>query len=112
VFDAECDKWTLPSLPHYQYTNPIIQRHTTYLSGNYAHVNDSHRELYAANKVKIDDAIIKKCKLTMDFKDEACAICLERLLDGKKIKPAHENMHYFHTDCIDKWNGTCPLCRK
>lgn len=46
------------------------------------------------------------------LKKEECSICLEPIINEKKILTCD---HIFHIDCIDKWastNPSCPMCRK
>ena len=43
----------------------------------------------------------------------ACMVCLEEYKAGDVVKTL-PCLHYFHSDCIDKWlrrNGKCPECR-
>ena len=41
--------------------------------------------------------------------NNTCSICLERKLFC--IKTPFRCKHSFHSSCIAKWNGDCPLCR-
>lgn len=43
-----------------------------------------------------------------------CAICLEELREGEKVKMVVYCKHVFHPECIDAWlaaHVTCPICR-
>lgn len=41
-----------------------------------------------------------------------CFICLENELEsGKKLKTLSCN-HVVHADCMNRWNGDCPICRR
>ena len=37
-----------------------------------------------------------------------CSICLEPLDEGIKL---YNCVHLYHDNCINSWNGTCPVCR-
>ena len=41
--------------------------------------------------------------------NNSCSICLESLNNNKILK--YECNHYFHENCINRWNNGCPLCR-
>lgn len=46
--------------------------------------------------------------------DEACPICLEKLLEGQTARTVPCG-HMFHADCIEPWTETtrlCPICRR
>ena len=39
-----------------------------------------------------------------------CSICLDKIEDHKGYKKFNcEHIH--HKECIDSWNGNCPICR-
>lgn len=49
-------------------------------------------------------------KVTLE-KPENCVICLEELIDRKNYRSIGCG-HYFHLECLSKWNTfACPLCR-
>lgn len=41
---------------------------------------------------------------------DICAICLREWCDGDTIA-YYDCNHYFHEDCSNEWNGSCPMCR-
>jgi len=49
------------------------------------------------------------------FKNDECAICLEKFTDDCEVTPLPCNVkHYFHPDCIEDWlkqKNSCPLCK-
>ncbi|KAJ4825853.1 hypothetical protein Tsubulata_023368 [Turnera subulata] len=49
------------------------------------------------------------------FNDPYCAVCLEEVRDGEKVRKLPKCNHCFHVGCIDAWflarHSTCPLCR-
>ncbi|XP_064992452.1 E3 ubiquitin-protein ligase EL5-like [Musa acuminata AAA Group] len=43
-----------------------------------------------------------------------CAVCLNELEEGEKMRALPRCGHCFHMECIDMWfhsHSTCPLCR-
>ncbi|KAI0494573.1 hypothetical protein KFK09_024713 [Dendrobium nobile] len=46
--------------------------------------------------------------------EEACAVCLEEMVEGGKEVVRTPCKHKFHGGCIRRWfeeSGFCPLCR-
>jgi hypothetical protein len=45
----------------------------------------------------------------------ACAVCLDPVLEGQRVRILSRCEHVFHVQCIDPWLRTkndCPSCRK
>ena len=43
-----------------------------------------------------------------------CAVCLQEVLQGERLRKLPQCDHCFHVHCIDEWfqsHSTCPLCR-
>ena len=43
-----------------------------------------------------------------------CSICLDKILNGQKVRKIKFCPHYFHSECIQDWvkvNETCPNCK-
>lgn len=53
--------------------------------------------------------ILLYCKNNEDYK-ECCGICLNIMKRNQKYQK-YTCLHYFHKECIDEWNQSCPICR-
>jgi hypothetical protein len=52
----------------------------------------------------------KKGKL----KEEICSICIDKILNGEKVRKIKYCAHYFHSGCLTDWvkvNESCPNCK-
>jgi hypothetical protein len=46
--------------------------------------------------------------------DEICSICIDKILNGEKVRRIKFCKHYFHNKCLHDWlkvNETCPNCK-
>lgn len=56
----------------------------------------------------------EKDNLKEKLKEEVCSICLDKVINGSKIRKIKFCPHYFHSECIQDWvkvNETCPNCK-
>ena len=47
--------------------------------------------------------------------EDCCAICLQPMQEGERVRVLPSCSHSFHIHCIDKWldiRSNCPLCKK
>jgi hypothetical protein len=58
--------------------------------------------------------IYKNNEINLQKTELVCSICLEDFKQKKTNAVCLPCIHFFHTDCIEKWkttNSTCPLCK-
>uniref|UniRef100_A0A6C0CNY5 RING-type domain-containing protein n=1 Tax=viral metagenome TaxID=1070528 RepID=A0A6C0CNY5_9ZZZZ len=44
------------------------------------------------------------------IESEKCSICMENMKNTEKYQK-YTCLHFYHKNCIDLWQGACPICR-